>query len=82
MKEILTTSVFILLPFFLAGQGLNKKAVSDLLATQMPSGYIGNYSDSAQLQQWDIWGRKYTMLGLLAYYDLCGETDGLRDGEI
>ena len=53
------------------------KAVNELLATQMPSGYIGNYSDSAQLQQWDIWGRKYTLLGLLAYYDLTGDKAAL-----
>lgn len=48
------------------------KAVSGLLSTQMPDGYIGNYSDAASLQQWDIWGRKYTLLGLLAYYDISG----------
>jgi len=55
-----------------------RKSVSELLATQMPSGYIGNYSDSAQLQQWDIWGRKYTLLGLLAYYDLTGDKTTLK----
>jgi DUF1680 family protein len=55
-----------------------QRAVKDLLATQMPSGYIGNYSDSAQLQQWDIWGRKYTLLGLLAYYDLTGDKAALQ----
>lgn len=55
-----------------------KKAVSGLLATQMPNGYIGNYSDAAALQQWDIWGRKYTLLGLLAYYDLTGDKDALN----
>jgi hypothetical protein len=54
------------------------KAVAELLATQMPSGYIGNYSDSAQLQQWDIWGRKYTMLGLIAYFDLTGDKAALK----
>ena len=53
-------------------------AVHDLMATQLPSGYIGNYSDSARLQQWDIWGRKYTLLGLLAYYDLTGDKTVLR----
>jgi hypothetical protein len=26
----------------------------------VPNGYIGNYAEDAQLQQWDIWGRKYT----------------------
>lgn len=55
-----------------------QKAVNGLLATQMPSGYIGNYSDSAQLTQWDIWGRKYTLLGLLAYYDLTGDKAALK----
>ncbi len=55
-----------------------QKAVKGLLATQMPSGYIGNYSDSAQLHEWDIWGRKYTLLGLLAYYDLSGDKAALK----
>lgn len=55
-----------------------QRSVRELLATQMPSGYIGNYSDSAQLQQWDIWGRKYTLLGLLAYWDLTGDISALK----
>ena len=46
------------------------KSVVDLIATQSPDGYIGNYADGKHLQQWDIWGRKYCMLGLLNYYDL------------
>ena len=49
------------------------KAVSGLLATQTPDGYIGNYSKEAQLQHWDIWGRKYSLLGLLAYYDISND---------
>jgi Uncharacterized protein conserved in bacteria len=52
-------------------------AVSGLLSTQMPNGYIGNYSDAAALQHWDIWGRKYTLLGLLAYVDLTGDKNAL-----
>ena len=55
-----------------------QKAVNELLATQTPSGYIGNYTDSTQLQQWDIWGRKYTLLGLLAYYELTGDKAALK----
>lgn len=46
------------------------KAVADLIATQTADGYIGNYTSESQLQAWDIWGRKYCMLGLIAYYDL------------
>ena len=49
-------------------------AVSGLLATQTPDGYISNYSKDAQLQHWDIWGRKYTLLGLLAYYDISSDS--------
>ncbi|MET7000407.1 glycoside hydrolase family 127 protein [Chitinophaga defluvii] len=41
-----------------------------LLKTQTADGYIGNYADKSRLEQWDIWGQKYTLWGLLAYYDL------------
>jgi len=49
------------------------KAVVGLIATQTADGYIGNYADDKHLAAWDIWGRKYCMLGLLAYYDLTKE---------
>lgn len=52
-------------------------AISGLLSTQSPDGYIGNYSKDAQLQHWDIWGRKYTLLGLLAYYDISQDKKAL-----
>ena len=55
-----------------------KSAVSKLLATQTSSGYIGNYNDSARLKEWDIWGTKYTLLGLIAYYDLTGDKAALK----
>ena len=44
-------------------------AVRGLIATQGADGYIGTYPDEYHLGDWDIWGRKYTILGLLAYYD-------------
>ena len=53
------------------------QAVAGLLATQTPDGYIGNYADDKHLEQWDIWGRKYCMLGLLAYYDLTQDKKSL-----
>ncbi|MFO7937295.1 MAG: glycoside hydrolase family 127 protein [Kiritimatiellia bacterium] len=54
-------------------------SVKDLLSTQRADGYIGNYTDAAQLNgPWDIWGRKYTMLGLLYYYDLTGDETVLK----
>lgn len=53
------------------------KALKDLLATQTSDGYIGTYKDSAHLKGWDIWGRKYVLLGLLAYYDLTADSEVL-----
>lgn len=55
-----------------------QKGINGLLGSQLPNGYIGNYSEAAQLQQWDVWGRKYSMLGLLAYYDLTGDKKVLK----
>jgi len=55
-----------------------RDAVAGLLATQTSDGYIGNYSPDFQLQGWDIWGRKYTLLGLLAYYDISGDKKSLE----
>ncbi len=55
-----------------------QNAVHKLVATQLPSGYIGNYSENARLTEWDIWGSKYTLLGLLSYYDLTGDTIALK----
>jgi uncharacterized protein len=44
-----------------------------LIATQTPDGYIGNYAEPSRHAYWDIWGRKYVMLGLLAHYDLTAD---------
>ena len=47
-----------------------KKSAEDLMKLQEKSGYIGNYSPERQLKEWDIWGRKYVILGLLSWYDI------------
>ncbi len=54
------------------------KSVAALIETQLPNGYIGNYSPEAQLEQWDIWGRKYVMLGLLRYHDITHDRKALK----
>jgi uncharacterized protein len=53
-------------------------AVAGLVATQSPDGYLGNYTTDNRLEAWDIWGRKYCMLGLLAYYDLTMDRKALE----
>ncbi|MBR1587368.1 MAG: glycoside hydrolase family 127 protein [Kiritimatiellae bacterium] len=46
------------------------RGVARILASQEPSGYIGNYPDELRCGEgWDVWGMKYTMMGLLHYYD-------------
>ncbi|MES2830018.1 MAG: beta-L-arabinofuranosidase domain-containing protein [Bacteroidota bacterium] len=52
-------------------------AVTGLIATQSKDGYVGNYTVAARLQEWDIWGRKYCMLGLLDYNELTGDLKSL-----
>lgn len=54
------------------------EAVRDLLSTQTADGYIGNYAPESRLKQWDIWGRKYTLLGLLDYHELTGTAKALK----
>lgn len=54
------------------------QAVEGLIATQTADGYIGNYADDNHLASWDIWGRKYCMLGLLSYYDLTKDPKSLN----
>jgi DUF1680 family protein len=45
-----------------------KKTVADLIATQTPDGCISSYPAELQTKDWDIWGRKYVLLGLARYY--------------
>ena len=48
-----------------------EKTVRDIMATQSANGCISSYPQEKQLNEWwDIWGRKYVILGLLRYYDL------------
>lgn len=53
-------------------------SLKNILACQRADGYIGNYTDEAQTSgPWDIWGRKYTMLGLIHYFDHTGDRAAL-----
>ena len=46
-----------------------KDACGRLMATQTADGYIGTYKKEAELSNWDVWGRKYVLLGLLDEYE-------------
>ncbi len=59
-------------------QAIIDAALHDLLETQTPDGYIGTYQPGFHLGIWDIWGRKYVLLGLIAAYDHSGEASVLQ----
>ena len=51
-------------------RGKIERGFDRMLSSQEPSGYIGNYPDDLRCGEgWDVWGMKYTMMGLLHYYD-------------
>jgi len=48
-----------------------------LLETAASDGYLGTRQPEYRLEGWDVWGRKYALLGLLAYYDRTGDGSAL-----
>ncbi|RED85414.1 beta-L-arabinofuranosidase domain-containing protein [Cohnella phaseoli] len=50
-------------------------AVEELLATQESNGRISSCKEDFGV--WDVWGRKYALLGLIAYYEETGERKAL-----
>lgn len=55
-----------------------KEGERELIATQLDDGYIGDYDKEHQLHGWDVWGRKYTLLGLVKCYRLTGNKEALE----
>ena len=53
-----------------------ERSVQRMISTQEECGYIGNYPDELRCGEgWDVWGMKYTMMGLLHYYDAERESE-------
>ncbi len=52
-------------------------SAKEIIASKDVDGYIGNYAPHKHLHAWDVWGRKYTLLGLIAYYDLFKDNTAL-----
>ena len=47
------------------------RGIDRMLASQEPNGYIGNYPDELRCGEgWDVWGMKYSLMGLLHYHDV------------
>ncbi len=54
------------------------EATKGLIATQTPDGGITTYKPANEFSNWDTWGRKYTLLGLLAYHEISGDAKTLE----
>ena len=54
--------------------------VRDMLTTQDAQGRFSTYSVEAEFNGWDIWGRKYILLGMEYYLEIC--RDPALRGEI
>jgi len=61
-----------------AHKGILDKAVSELLKAQDADGRLSSYSRAQEFGFWDIWGRKYALLGLIAHYDQTGHKTSLK----
>ena len=53
-----------------------ERGVDGIIATQEADGYIGNYPPELRCGSgWDVWGMKYTMMGLMHYADAFPDTE-------
>lgn len=51
--------------------GILEETVRDLLTAQEPSGRFSTYSEETEYTKWDLWSRKYVLLGLLCFRHIC-----------
>lgn len=49
-----------------------------LITSQEADGYLGTYPAAHRWTGWDVWVNKYTLIGLLSYYELTAEPSALR----
>ncbi len=61
-----------------AHKNILDKSIFDLLKTQDADGRLSSYSRENDFGFWDIWGRKYAILGIIAYYDQTGDKEALK----
>lgn len=52
--------------------------VEDMLSTQDSLGRFSTYSQDTEFRSWDMWARKYVILGMAYFYDIC-KSNALKD---
>ena len=48
-----------------------KETVQDMLTVQDEHGRFSTYTTDTEFQAWDMWARKYVMLGMTYFLDIC-----------
>lgn len=48
-----------------------KETVLDMLTTQDEHGRFATYTTDTEFQSWDMWSRKYVLLGMMYFIDIC-----------
>jgi len=48
------------------------RSAQQLIAAQLPDGYLGTYEIDGHWTSWDVWSHRYDLMGLLRYYELSG----------
>jgi hypothetical protein len=60
---------------------LMDRVAQELIATQLPDGYLGTYTEDQRWTSWDVWVHKYDLIGLISYYQATGSTLALEASE-
>ncbi len=51
------------------------EAIEDILTAQRPDGVISSYRAGEDYRGWDMWARKYVLLGMFYYMEICVDPD-------
>lgn len=52
-----------------------RESVLRLIGNAEPNGRISTYAQALEFRGWDMWCRKYVLLGLECFYEICPEND-------
>lgn len=55
--------------------GVLRESVLQLIGNAEPCGRISTYAQELEFRGWDMWCRKYVLLGLEYFYEICPEND-------
>lgn len=50
-----------------------RQTVSDMIESRGSGGRISSYEEEKEFDGWDIWGRKYVLLGMQYFLEICNE---------